>query len=38
MDVKIVKLKPPLEGNELSKHSQRVLLEIFLENRKVGRN
>ncbi len=38
MDVKTVKLKRPLEGNELSRHNQRFLLEIFLENRKVGRD
>jgi hypothetical protein len=33
MDVKIVEPKCPLESNELSRHNQRLLFEIFLENR-----
>jgi hypothetical protein len=38
MDVKTAKPKHHLKGNELSKHSQRFLFEIFLKNRKVGRD
>jgi hypothetical protein len=38
MDVRTIELERPREGNELSRHSQTLLLEMFLENRKLDRN
>jgi hypothetical protein len=38
MDVRTIEPKRPLKGNELSRHNQRLMIEIFLENRREGRD